>query len=61
MVDLLEWGDRLSKETPQILPPFYFYFKKKKIKDKIKNHKKSSTKKECRKDTLFDIRKIISY
>lgn len=29
MVDLPEWGDRLSKETLQILPPFYFNFKKK--------------------------------
>jgi hypothetical protein len=22
-----EWGDGLTKKTPQILPPFYFYFK----------------------------------
>ena len=36
-----EWGDGLTKKTPQILPPFYFYFQKKslliQIQDRINN------------------------
>jgi len=27
MENFPEWGDGLTKKTPQILPPFYFYFK----------------------------------
>jgi len=39
-----EWGNGITKETPQILPPVYFYFKKeemKKMKLEIKKMRSS--------------------
>ncbi len=46
MVNFPEWGNGITKETPQILPPKFFYFQKIYIikNQRVKLKKKINTK-----------------